>query len=124
MGRNGWLDGGEVTIRKKSGQRYVGTPTIGISGGLMLFGNSAAVDAAQCRNALKVQYADACGRSRSRSKRAGGAVTTGVPRRFIGEEIAQPAFLTQNLHQPFGLISPSTSVQAFGSWNSEQLLHS
>ena len=28
---------------------------------------------------------------------------------------AQPAFLTQNLHQPFGLISPSTSVQAFGS---------
>ena len=37
---------------------------------------------------------------------------------------AQPAFLTQNLHQPFGLISPSTSVHAFGSWNSEQLLHS
>jgi len=37
---------------------------------------------------------------------------------------AQPAFLTQNLHQPFGLISPSTSVQAFGSWNREQLLHS
>jgi hypothetical protein len=25
---------------------------------------------------------------------------------------AQPAFLTQNLHQPAGLISPSTSVQA------------
>ena len=40
---------------------------------------------------------------------------------FVG---AQPAFLTQNLHQPFGLISPSTSVHAFGSWNSEQLLHS
>jgi hypothetical protein len=37
---------------------------------------------------------------------------------------AQPAFLTQNLHQPFGLISPSTSVQEFGSWNREQLLHS
>ena len=37
---------------------------------------------------------------------------------------AQPAFLTQNLHQPFGLISPSTSVQAFGSWKREQLLHS
>ena len=36
---------------------------------------------------------------------------------------AQPAFLTQNLHQPAGLISPSTSVQAFGSWNREQLLH-
>jgi hypothetical protein len=35
----------------------------------------------------------------------------------------QLAFLTQNLHQPAGLISPSTSVQAFGSWNSEQLLH-
>jgi hypothetical protein len=31
---------------------------------------------------------------------------------FVG---AQPAFLTQNLHQPFGLISPSTNVQAFGS---------
>ena len=37
---------------------------------------------------------------------------------------AQPVFLTQNLHQPFGLISPSTSVQAFGSWKREQLLHS
>jgi hypothetical protein len=37
---------------------------------------------------------------------------------------AQPAFLTQNLHQPFGLISPSTSVQEFGSWNREQLLQS
>ena len=36
---------------------------------------------------------------------------------------AQPVFLTQNLHQPAGLISPSTSVQAFGSWNREQLLH-
>jgi hypothetical protein len=36
---------------------------------------------------------------------------------------AQPAFLTQNLHQPAGLISPSTSVQALGSWNREQLLH-
>ena len=32
---------------------------------------------------------------------------------------AQPAFLTQNLPQPFGLISPSTSVQAFGSWKRE-----
>src|SRR6516165_11301814 len=32
---------------------------------------------------------------------------------------AQPAFLIQNLHQPFGLISPSTSVQAFGSWKRE-----
>jgi hypothetical protein len=52
----------------------------------------------------------------------------GVPRRFVREEgifvDAQLGFLTQNLHQPFGLISPSTSVQAFGSWNSEQLLHS
>ena len=36
---------------------------------------------------------------------------------------AQPVFLTQNLHQPAGLISPSTNVQAFGSWNREQLLH-
>jgi hypothetical protein len=35
----------------------------------------------------------------------------------------QPVFLIQNLHQPAGLISPSTSVQAFGSWNREQLLH-
>jgi hypothetical protein len=26
-------------------------------------------------------------------------------------------FLTQNLHQLAGLISPSTSVKAFGSWN-------
>jgi hypothetical protein len=36
---------------------------------------------------------------------------------------AQPTFLTQNLHQPAGLISPSTSVHEFGSWNREQLLH-
>jgi hypothetical protein len=43
---------------------------------------------------------------------------------MFGSERAQPVFLTQNLHQPFGLISPSTSVQAFGSWNNEQLLHS
>jgi hypothetical protein len=52
--------------------------------------------------------------------------------RRIGEEVgggfdegtwAQPVFLTQNLHQPAGLISPSTSVQEFGSWNREQLLH-
>ena len=57
--------------------------TMGVSGGLMLFGNSAAVDADQCRNALRAQYPNACGRSRSRSKRAGGAVTTGVPRRFV-----------------------------------------
>jgi hypothetical protein len=35
---------------------------------------------------------------------------------------AQPAFLTQNLHRPAGLTSPSTSVQAFGSWNREQSL--
>jgi len=35
----------------------------------------------------------------------------------------QLVFLTQNLHQPAELISPSTSVQAFGSWNREQLLH-
>ncbi len=38
-------------------------------------------------------------------------------------EPRQPVFFTQNLHHPSGLISPSTSVQAFGSWNSEQLLH-
>jgi hypothetical protein len=37
---------------------------------------------------------------------------------------AQPGFLAQNLHQPFGLISPSTIVQEFGSWKSEQLLQS
>jgi hypothetical protein len=42
---------------------------------------------------------------------------------FAGLAGAQPLFLTQNLHQPAGLISPSTSVQAFGSWNREQLLH-
>jgi len=50
---------------------------------MMLFSNSAAVDADQCRTVPKAQYPDACGRSRSRSKQAGGAVTTGVPRRFI-----------------------------------------
>jgi hypothetical protein len=58
---------------------------------------------------------------------ASDAVTTGVPRRLVSalQDFArgQPAFLTQNLHQPAGLISPSTSVQAFGSWNREQLLH-
>jgi len=36
-------NGGEVRIRKKSGQGYVGTTTIGIFRGLMLFGNSAAL---------------------------------------------------------------------------------
>jgi hypothetical protein len=36
---------------------------------------------------------------------------------------AQPVFLTQNLHQPAALISPSISVHEFGSWNREQLLH-
>jgi hypothetical protein len=52
--------------------------------------------------------------------RAGGAVTTEVPRRFKNRYqglagIRQPTFLTQNLHQPFELISPSTMVQPFGS---------
>jgi len=37
--------------------------------------------------------------------------------------VRQLVFLTQNLHQPAGLIPPSTSVHAFGSWNREQLLH-
>jgi hypothetical protein len=41
MGRNGWLDGGELRIKNKSEQGYVGAPTIGFSGGLMLLGNSA-----------------------------------------------------------------------------------
>jgi pimeloyl-ACP methyl ester carboxylesterase len=36
---------------------------------------------------------------------------------------SQPGFLAQNLHQPCGLISPSTIVQIFGSLNNEQLLH-
>jgi hypothetical protein len=52
----------------------------------------------------------------------GDAVTTGVPGRFVYMSLqvqdflcAQPAFLTQNLHQPAGLISPSTSVQALGT---------
>jgi len=55
-------------------------------------------------------------------------LTRGVLRRFVYglQEVApaQPAFLAQNLHQPFGLISPSTIVQEFGSWKREQLLHS
>jgi hypothetical protein len=47
----------------------------------------------------------------------------GVLRRFIvrrsgravaAAELAQPAFLTQNLHHPVGLIVPSTRVQALG----------
>ena len=36
---------------------------------------------------------------------------------------AQPAFLTQNLHHPVGLIAPSTKVQAPGGWNNEQVPH-
>jgi hypothetical protein len=62
-----------------------------------------------------------------------GDTATPLPRGYrvalyIGLQVkdflcAQPTFLTQNLHQPAGLISPSTSVQEFGSWNREQLLH-
>ena len=95
----------------------------------MLFGNSAALMRINAGECLMAQYFYACGRSRSRSKRAGGAVTTGVPRRFVKNALKneiwrfQPAFFTQNLHQPSGLILPSTSVQALGSLNSEQLLH-
>jgi hypothetical protein len=35
-------------------------------------------------------------------------------RAVAGEDRAQPAFLTQNLHHPVGLIVPSTKVQAPG----------
>lgn len=95
---------------------------------MMFFGNSAPADTDHGPGMATLQWFDARGRSRSRSKRVGGGY-----RRYRAAALRmlrlrfsrpQPAFLTQNLHQPFGLISPSTKVQAFGSWKSEQLLHS
>src|SRR5215468_3810155 len=48
---------------------------------MMLLSNSASIDMNQCAARPKPQYFVARGRSRLRSTRAGGAVTTGVPRR-------------------------------------------
>src|SRR5262249_52389721 len=69
--RNSLLNGGEVRIRKKSGQGYVVTLTIRISCALMLFGNSTAIDADQCPTAPKRQYFHARGRSRDEIQTGG-----------------------------------------------------
>ena len=88
----------------------------------MLFGNTAAVDANQCgvstegaKILMLVDNLDRGSNERAARLPRGYRAATVKYWERRPADVPQPAFLTQNLHQPSGLISPSTSVQALGS---------
>jgi hypothetical protein len=124
----GFFTGASEAIKNKSAAGYVGMTTGRVFGGVVHFGNTVRIDLRQCRLRAKPKFqmlvSDLDWDQSERAARLprGYRAALATPLQIeLGR--SQPTFLTQNLHQPAGLTSPSINVQAFGGWNREQLLH-